>query len=341
MRLFVERARVARPGFARTDDERRAVARDLPRLDGIPLALELAAARVRVLSVEQIAARLDDRFRLLTGGPRTALPRQQTLRASIDWSHDLLTEPERALLRRLAVFAGGWTLEAAEAVCAGDGIERERVLDLLASLVDKSLVLAEERRARGALPAAGDGAPVRRERLAEAGEEDALRDRHRDHFLALAERGGLRTSRPGASASGSRCSTPRRPTSRRRSSTRSRSEPPLALRFCAALQRWWCARGRFAEAELAHSRSLDACGDREPALRARVLPRPRVCGHLRGRVRGGGSARDGSACARRRGRRRADRGPGALPTRCAVQYANPRGGASRTRARGRARPGGG
>ena len=118
----------------------RAVAEICRRLDGIPLAIELAAARVRAMSVEQIAARLDDRFRLLNRGDRTALPRQQTLRALIDWSHDLLDAKERALFRRLAVFAGGWTLEAAEAVGAGGDIAREDVLDLLSNLVEKSLV---------------------------------------------------------------------------------------------------------------------------------------------------------------------------------------------------------
>ena len=121
-----------------------AVAEVCRRLDGIPLAIELAAARVRVLPVEEIARRLDDRFRLLTGGGRTAPPRQQTLRATLDWSHDLLTEPERALLRRLAVFVGGWTLEAAEAVGAGDGLAADAVLDLLTRLVDKSLAQVDE-----------------------------------------------------------------------------------------------------------------------------------------------------------------------------------------------------
>src|SRR5205823_2932735 len=118
--LFVERARAVREDFAVTTANALALAQVCARLDGIPLAIELAAARVRVLPVEQIAGRLDDRFRLLTGGSRTALPRQQTLRALIDWSYDLLSEPERALLRRLSVFAGGWTLEAAEAVCGDD-----------------------------------------------------------------------------------------------------------------------------------------------------------------------------------------------------------------------------
>ena len=110
VRLFVDRAQAALPGFAVTPANAAAVQEICRRLDGIPLAIELAAARVRVFSVEQIAARLDDRFRLLTAGPRTAMPRQQTLRATVDWSYDLLSEPERAVLRRLAVFAGGWTL---------------------------------------------------------------------------------------------------------------------------------------------------------------------------------------------------------------------------------------
>ena len=123
VRLFVERAAAAQPAFRVTAQNAPAVAEICRRLDGIPLAIELAAARVRALSVEKIAERLSDRFRLLTGGDRTALPRQQTLRALIDWSYDLLTEPERALLRRLAVFAGGWTLEAAEAVGAGGEVD--------------------------------------------------------------------------------------------------------------------------------------------------------------------------------------------------------------------------
>ena len=119
MQLFVERATAAHPGFALTADNAPVVAQICRRLDGIPLALELAAARVKALSVDQIAARLDDRFRLLTGGSRTALPRQQTLRALIDWSYNLLSEPERALLRQLSVFVGGWTFEAAEADLPG------------------------------------------------------------------------------------------------------------------------------------------------------------------------------------------------------------------------------
>jgi non-specific serine/threonine protein kinase len=146
VRLFADRAAAVRPGFALTAENAPAVAQACARLDGIPLAIELAAARVRVLPPTQLLARLDDRFRLLTGGSRTALARHQTLQATADWSYALLTEPERLPFARLSVFAGGRTLEAAEAVGAdpdGDGIAADEVLDLLARLADKSLVLAE------------------------------------------------------------------------------------------------------------------------------------------------------------------------------------------------------
>src|SRR5206468_6546674 len=133
----------AQASFRLTDQNARSVVQICQRLDGIPLALELAAARVRALPVEQIAARLDDRFRLLTGGSRVAVTRHQTLRATIDWSYDLLSDEERAVLRRLSVFAGGCTLAAAEGICSGDGIAEEDVLDLLTRLVDKSLLVAE------------------------------------------------------------------------------------------------------------------------------------------------------------------------------------------------------
>ncbi len=144
IRLFVERATTVQLAFRLTEANAAAIIQICRQLDGVPLAIELAAARIRTMPPEQIAARLDDRFRLLTGGSRTALPRQQTLRALIDWSWDLLTDAERACLRRLAVFVDGWTLEAAEAVCTGGGIAPEDVLELLTHLVEKSLVLVEE-----------------------------------------------------------------------------------------------------------------------------------------------------------------------------------------------------
>jgi predicted ATPase len=144
VQLFTERAKSSLPDFALTSENAPTIARICQRLDGIPLAIELASARVKVLSVEQIAERLDDRFRLLTGGSRTALPRQQTLRALIDWSYGLLSDQEKTLLRRLSVFSNGWDLEAAEAICADEKIDSYEILDLLTSLVDKSLVITEQ-----------------------------------------------------------------------------------------------------------------------------------------------------------------------------------------------------
>ncbi|MCC6627365.1 MAG: helix-turn-helix domain-containing protein [Chloroflexi bacterium] len=192
VRLFVERAALVQPGFAVTDDNAALVAEICRRLDGIPLALELAAARARMLPLATIAQRLDDRFGLLVGGDRTALPRQQTLRAMLDWSYDLLDAPERAVLCRLAVFVGSWTLAAAEAVGAGDGIAADTVLDLLTRLVDKSLVqvdTAEVGEARfRLLETVRQYALERLTALPErAGEADAARARHADYYLTLVE----------------------------------------------------------------------------------------------------------------------------------------------------------
>jgi predicted ATPase/class 3 adenylate cyclase len=190
VRLFIDRASLVSPHFDVNKSNAPAIAQVCYRLDGIPLAIELAAARVRMLSVEQISARLDDRFRLLTGGARTALPRQQTLRALIDWSYDLLTEKERLFLRRLSVFAGGWTLEAAEDVCAGEGIESYDVLDLLTQLVNKSLVTVIEHSQSGetryrVLETIRQYA---REKLLEAGGSETTRQRHLAYFIKLVQK---------------------------------------------------------------------------------------------------------------------------------------------------------
>ncbi|MCC7144732.1 MAG: tetratricopeptide repeat protein [Candidatus Eisenbacteria bacterium] len=186
-RLFIERARAGKSDFTVTPENARALASICRRLDGVPLAIELAAARIRALPVEQIEARLDSRFRLLTGGSRTALPRQQTLRALIDWSYDLLKEAERELLLRLSVFIGGWTLETAEAVTAGEGVDDWEVLDLLSSLVDKSLVVYDEQAAGPRYRLLETVRQYARDRLLESGRAEAWRDRHLDHFLAWAE----------------------------------------------------------------------------------------------------------------------------------------------------------
>jgi len=188
VRLFVERARSVEPMFTLTSDNAPAVAEVCQQLDGIPLAIELAAARTRVLAVEQIAARLHDRFRLLTGGSPSVLPRHQTLRATMEWSHGLLAETERVLLRRLSVFAGGWTLEAAEAVCSRDGVESADVLDLLTQLVDNSLVVVNTQLEQTRYRLLETVRQYGRDRLHEAAEADTVRRRHRDWYLELAER---------------------------------------------------------------------------------------------------------------------------------------------------------
>ncbi len=184
--LFTDRARHARPDFAITDDNAAAVTEICARLDGLPLAIELAAARVRALSLTEILASLHDRFRLLTGASRTAVRRQQTLRASVDWSHALLTEPEQALFRRLAVFLGGFDLDAAQFVCGGTDVERYQVLDQLTLLVDKSLVVADDSGGRTRYRLLETVRQYALEKLGESGEADAVRARHRDYYTAMA-----------------------------------------------------------------------------------------------------------------------------------------------------------
>jgi predicted ATPase/transcriptional regulator with XRE-family HTH domain/uncharacterized protein HemY len=209
VQLFVERALTARPSFVVRRDNALAVAQVCRRLDGIPLAIELAAARVRILSVEQIAQRLDDRFRFLTGGNRDGLPRQQTLRATLDWSYSLLAEPERALFRRLAIFVGSFNLDAVEAVAERTGRRMPgaghwgwselhtlphpndnapSIPDLLTDLVDKSLVQVEEEAGEARYRLLETLRQYGREKLIEAGEANAARRRHRDWYRGLVER---------------------------------------------------------------------------------------------------------------------------------------------------------
>lgn len=188
VQLFLERAQAVRPDFVLHAKNAAPIAEIVLRLDGIPLALELAAARLRMLSLEQIAARLNDRFRLLTGGRRTAIPRQQTLQALIDWSWNLLDEREHVLLRRLSVFSGGWTLDAAQAVTGFDPLDEFDVFDALEQLVNKSLVTVQhpsEGEVRyGMLESIRQYA---QNKLFEAGEGELVRDRHADHFIALVD----------------------------------------------------------------------------------------------------------------------------------------------------------
>ena len=247
VQLFTDRALLARADFQVTKQNASTLASICFRLDGIPLAVELAAARVRFLSVEEINHKLDQRFRLLTGGSRTALPRQQTLRSLIDWSYDLLRDPEKLLLQRLSVFAGGWTLDAAEQVCAGEGEEDREALDLLTSLADKSLVVVEQNDGHSRYRLLETVRQYARERLLESGGGEAVRERHGDYFLALAEEAEPKLL-------GAEQAEWLRRLEEEHDNLRSALEWSLAeagsqedLRLCGALNRFWSTRGHLAE----------------------------------------------------------------------------------------------
>ncbi|WP_026361355.1 BTAD domain-containing putative transcriptional regulator [Amycolatopsis nigrescens] len=269
VRLFEARAAAAAPGFELDERTAPAVAAICRRLDGIPLALELAATRVRVLGVPELLSRLDDRFRLLAGGHRDAPERQQTLRAMIDWSWELLTAAERIVLRRLAVHAEGCGLAAAETVCAGDGVKPDEVLDLLARLVDRSLVVSRQ---------SGAGEPRYRllesvteyclERVHEAGEFDRLRLRHSRYYLALAEQAGplLRgreqrrwLERLDLEAANLRTAL---------ETAAQQAEAELALRLANATSWFWFLRGRLNEVRRSLRLALSVPGDAPAGIRA-------------------------------------------------------------------------
>ena len=271
--LFTDRARRARPDFTVTDDNLETVTEICRRLDGMPLAIELAAARVRALSLEEIVNSLHDRFRLLTGGARTAVRRQQTLRASVDWSHALLTEPERILFRRLAVFMGGFDLDAAQAVAGTTSVERFQVLDQISLLVDKSLVVAESA-----------GGPTRYrlletvrqyalEKLGESGEADDVRARHRDHYRTVA----ALLDAPSTSDHQQRLATTTAEMDNLRAAfvwSRENHEITQALELASFLQPLWLGQARIREGlawiDAALAESADLGGDAAIA-RARAL----------------------------------------------------------------------
>ena len=272
-RLFVERALLAQPAFTLTAQNAATVAELCHQLDGIPLALELAAARLRSLPVEEIRTRLDQRFRLLTAGNRTALPRQQTLRALIDWSYDLLTEGEKRLLRRLSVFAGGWTLSAAESVCSGEGIEDWEVVDLLSSLVDKSLVVAEVREGGGRYRLLETVRHYAIEKRSDLAGESETPGKHCDWFLALCE--GADVGRRGQQV---------REWLERLESERANLNAALTwslteaksaetrLRLCIAMAGFWGMQGYLQEGRAWCDAALNQPGsEARTALRAKVL----------------------------------------------------------------------
>ena len=256
LQLFVDRCLSVRPDFRVTPENAATLASICHRLDGIPLAIELAAARVRSVSVEEINRRLDHRFRLLTGGSRTALPRQQTLRSLIDWSYDLLQEPEKVLLQRLSVFAGGWTLDAAEQVCVGEQVEDGEVLDLLSSLIDKSLVAVEQSDGRVRYRLLETVRQYARERLLESGGAETMRERHRDYFLRLAEAADDQLL--GAEQAGWLQRLEDEHDNLRSALEWSRGEARAQedLRLCRAMHRFWFTRGYIAEGRLWCARIL-------------------------------------------------------------------------------------
>jgi predicted ATPase len=270
VRLFTDRAQAVRPGFAVATENASAVAQICWQLDGIPLAIELAAARVRELTLPQIAEHLDERFELLTRGNRAALPRQQTLQAAIDWSYNLLSEAERVLFTRLSVFAGGWTLEAAEAVCAGDGIEPGAVLDLLTHLVDKSLVIAE---VQGKAQRYGMLDTVRqysRERLAETDRTDAARDQHLKFFLSLAEEAAPKLKGGEQKAWLDRLETDLE-NIRAALAWGLETEPVLALKLAGILGGFWARHGHFSEGRRWLEGALSAAAEAPLDVRASAL----------------------------------------------------------------------
>jgi predicted ATPase/class 3 adenylate cyclase len=289
VRLFVDRAAAVKPDFAVTDQNAPALAEICRRLDGIPLALELAAARVKVLTVDQIAVRLEDRFRLLTGGSRTALPRQQTLRALIDWSYDLLSEQERAVLRRLAVFAGGFSLEATESVVAGDGVDEFEVLDLLTQLVDKSLVQVEEYDGDVPYRMLETVRQYAEEKLREAGEAEDVRGRHRDWYLALAARVSKEIRGPDQRRWLRRLE--REHDNLRVALTRSLEQPeadeqpaegPAALQLAVSLAPFWYTHGHLSEGRRWLEQALAVSSAAPPSLWARALNSAALLAMLQG-----------------------------------------------------------
>lgn len=269
--LFLDRAAQVHPSFRITEANAPAVVQICQELDGIPLALELAAARVRMLTPEQIAHRLVDRFGLLTGGSRTVMPRQQTLQASLDWSHELLSDGERTLLRRLSVFAGGWTLEAAEQVSGGGGIDRAAVLDMLTGLVDQSLVTTDEHGPEMRYGLLGTVRQYGASRLAQAGELDAVGERHLAYYLAL-----VKAAEPQLLGAGRDDSVLNRlatelPNLRGALERAAATDPDAALRVVDALMLFWLFTGRFREGDAAYAHALDAASEEPTPLRGRVL----------------------------------------------------------------------
>jgi predicted ATPase/class 3 adenylate cyclase len=272
VRLFIDRAAQAQPSFTVTNENAPALASVCLRLDGIPLAIELAAARVRTLTLEDIDSRLDRRFQLLTGGSRTALPRQQTLRSLIDWSYDLLNEAEKAFLSQLSVFAGGWTLEAAEAICSGEPNADSEALDLLASLVDKSLVVVETSGTNARYRLLETPRQYARDRLLDRGDADLWRSKHFDYFLAMSVKAEPLLTSPEAREWLRRLETEQGNLRAALDWSGARVETHgKNMQMAAALWLYWSIRGQYSEGRERLSSALSSNPDADPVIRRTVL----------------------------------------------------------------------
>jgi len=270
--LFADRARRVRPDFVLSDDNAAVVMEVCRRLDGMPLAIELAAARVRALSPNEILDGLQDRFRLLTGAGRTAVHRHQTLRASEEWSHELLSEPERILFRRLAAFLGGFDLEAAQAVGAAGALDRDQVLDHLTMLVDKSLVVAESGGTRMRYRLLETVRAYALEKLGASSEENAVRTRHRDHYTSLAA--GLDSpARAGHERLLELAETEIDNLRAAFAFSRDSADHDLALQLASSLQSLWLTRGRVSEGLAWFAGVLDHPSTQHGEVAAAVLAR--------------------------------------------------------------------
>ncbi|MDQ6710307.1 MAG: adenylate/guanylate cyclase domain-containing protein, partial [Candidatus Dormibacteraeota bacterium] len=269
--LFADRAMAASPTFRITEANAAQVVQVCQRLDGIPLAIELAASRLSLLTLPQLVTRLNDRFKVLTGGRRTSLPRQQTLRATIDWSYELLSEPERVLLRRVFVFAGGFTLELAEEVCAWDPLDADDLIDLLSALVAKSLVAVEEQPGGFRYRQLETIREYAAERARTAGEEVEVQGRHRSRFLALALEAEDNIHGPEQLAWFDRIDVEMANLRAAFEGCLAAQEVESALRIAAALGLYWRARGRFSEGRDWLERGLASKAAAPATLRAKAL----------------------------------------------------------------------
>ncbi len=268
VRLFEQRAQLVRPSFRVTDENAAAVLTICQRLDGLPLAIELAAARMRILSSIQLAGRLDDIFAVLVGGARSAPPRHQALRATLDWSYDLLEEDERAVFRRLAVFAGGFTLQAAERIAAIGGISPGAVLELLTRLADKSLLRVDHAHRGSRYSQLATIREYARDRLTEAGERDQVRRAHLEYFIELVEDAATRTDQ---AAELDRLDAELPNLRRAFEFAQESADPVAALRIAGPLDRYAYLRGRYHEVRQWMDAAVSAGAEAPAVLRAQAL----------------------------------------------------------------------